>query len=291
MCRDRSTWRVRGVVLLAGLSLAVAALSGQAGEAVSKPGTVWLDPVHYDGLLRQRVSGLRPPEFMEYVYWNVTGSGSGWFHPGQSRYGWKWLADRYDIDHNGKISRQEFQGPAEFFERLDRDHNGVLTAADFDWSDPAPEEMRSMMAGQVSPRASAFGRQDMLSRLPEMMSHQLFSRIDTNSNGRISRAEWLAVFTRAAKGKDYLTPGDLREALPFSLPRRAGQPMQQRPGLVALIRILGMFKGETGSFFEGPDVGQRAPDFTLKTQDGKQTIRLSSYRGHKPVVLVFGNFT
>jgi peroxiredoxin len=49
--------------------------------------------------------------------------------------------------------------------------------------------------------------------------------------------------------------------------------------------------GELGSFFEGPDVGQRAPDFALRTQDGKQSIRLSQYRGVKPVVLVFGSFT
>lgn len=33
-----------------------------------------------------------------------------------------------------------------------------------------------------------------------------------------------------------------------------------------------------------------APDFTLLSLDEGRTIRLSDFRGHKPVVLVFGNF-
>ena len=44
--------------------------------------------------------------------------------------------------------------------------------------------------------------------------------------------------------------------------------------------------GELGFFFKGPGVGQSAPDFALRTQDGKRWIRLSQYRGAKPVVLV-----
>ncbi len=40
-----------------------------------------------------------------------------------------------------------------------------------------------------------------------------------------------------------------------------------------------------------PRVGQVAPDFALRTADGKQTIRLSSFKGQKPVVLIFGSHT
>ncbi len=40
-----------------------------------------------------------------------------------------------------------------------------------------------------------------------------------------------------------------------------------------------------------PKVGQLAPDFALKTPDGKRTIKLSSFRGKRPVVLVFGSLT
>ena len=38
-------------------------------------------------------------------------------------------------------------------------------------------------------------------------------------------------------------------------------------------------------------VGDPAPDFTLETQDKKSRVQLSSFRGVKPVVLVFGSYT
>jgi len=37
--------------------------------------------------------------------------------------------------------------------------------------------------------------------------------------------------------------------------------------------------------------GETAPDFALPTLDRKQTVRLASFRGSKPVVLVFGSYT
>jgi len=38
-------------------------------------------------------------------------------------------------------------------------------------------------------------------------------------------------------------------------------------------------------------VGDEAPDFALKTTDHSSVVRLSSFRGQKPVVLVFGSHT
>ena len=40
-----------------------------------------------------------------------------------------------------------------------------------------------------------------------------------------------------------------------------------------------------------PKVGEMAPDFELKTTDGKRSVKLSSFRGKQPVVLIFGSFT
>lgn len=37
--------------------------------------------------------------------------------------------------------------------------------------------------------------------------------------------------------------------------------------------------------------GDMAPDFRLPTLDRKETVQLSSYRGSRPVVLVFGSYT
>jgi hypothetical protein len=38
-------------------------------------------------------------------------------------------------------------------------------------------------------------------------------------------------------------------------------------------------------------VGALAPDFDLPTLDNTSRVRLSSFRGEKPVVLVFGSYT
>ena len=38
-------------------------------------------------------------------------------------------------------------------------------------------------------------------------------------------------------------------------------------------------------------VGDMAPDFSLESPDHKTSFRLSSMRGEKPVVLVFGSYT
>jgi hypothetical protein len=38
-------------------------------------------------------------------------------------------------------------------------------------------------------------------------------------------------------------------------------------------------------------VGDAAPDFSLPTADKKTRVRLSAFRRHKPVVLVFGSYT
>jgi hypothetical protein len=37
--------------------------------------------------------------------------------------------------------------------------------------------------------------------------------------------------------------------------------------------------------------GDVAPDFQLSTSDKKSQVQLSSFRGHKPVVLIFGSYT
>lgn len=43
--------------------------------------------------------------------------------------------------------------------------------------------------------------------------------------------------------------------------------------------------------YNHPRVGQESPDFELPRADGRGTLRLSSLRGDKPVVLVFGSLT
>ena len=40
-----------------------------------------------------------------------------------------------------------------------------------------------------------------------------------------------------------------------------------------------------------PKVGDVAPDFELRDSNGENPVRLSDFKGKKPVALVFGSFT
>ena len=40
-----------------------------------------------------------------------------------------------------------------------------------------------------------------------------------------------------------------------------------------------------------PKAGDQAPNFELRDLNGKNPLRLSDFRGQRPVALVFGSFT
>src|SRR5262245_44971159 len=155
----------------------------------------------------------RPAEIAEMLWAIVGGSqmgpGDGWFHPGQSRYSWDWLAERFDSDHDGIITREEFKGPSYLFDRLDANHDGVLTKWDFDWSQSSALMRQGMMAGQW------------------------FRRIDSNSNGRISKEEWNSYSTGSARGRITSRPDALagRSPTPRRPVRRSRKirPRRRRP--------------------------------------------------------------
>jgi thiol-disulfide isomerase/thioredoxin len=216
--------------------------------------------------LQEAFAGQPTTEAAEMLIAIARGSqlrpGEGWFHPGQSRYGWKWLAEKHGVAPGGSIARGKFRGPETLFARLDRNKDGELRADDFDWSDRSPYVMQSGMV------------------------NYWFRKVNRAADGRLTRDEWLKFFDQAAGGKDYLTTDSLREALLAGSPRPGTAPEGPTPQLL----VRGLFRGEIGSMHEGPRLNDPAPDFSLKTRDG-ETIRLSDHFGKKPIVLVFGNFT
>lgn len=216
-----------------------------------------------------------PPRVPEAaaMFWSIVtkgaemGPGTGWFHPGQSRYAWDWLAGRHDKDGDGAISAEEFTGSKDLFARLDRDRDGSIRPEDLDWSERS-EYLRG--------------------RMPFRMK---FAMGDANSNGRITREEFQALFDKAAGEKGYLTPDDLADLIgpPPRRPASSSGPPPDMPSRATLLK--GFFTGEIGSMHEGPGIGDEAPDFTLPTHDGQFRLGLSSFRGKQPVVLIFGSFT
>lgn len=178
----------------------------------------------------------------------------------KSRYSWESLAQNHGIPSNGVIPAKNYQGTAQGFARLDRDGDGVLRASDFDWSDRSP-----------------FVRE-------QAVAASLFQWLNQDGDGFIDWNEWKKGWEKSAGEAKKLTQDDLRRLM-FAQGSRSTVPPTR------LMRLLGFFSGELGSMNEGPNPGELAPDFTLNTQDNLKTIRLSQYRNHKPVVLIFGNFT
>ena len=213
--------------------------------------------------LESAYEGQTPPEAVRMLIAVLRGSrmgpGMGWFGPAQTRYSWKWLAGRCGVDPaQGDIPPSRFCGSEIWFTRLDRNKDGLLTPDDLDWSDRNPYVQMS----------------DIATRL-------LFKKLNAGANGRLTKDELLQFFDKAARGKDYISADDFRDALMGGLskvPRPAGW-------------IRGLFAGDLGSMNEGPKLNDPAPDFTLKTFDGKDTVQLAKRIGPKPVVLVFGSFT
>lgn len=189
------------------------------------------------------------------------GPTNGWFKSSatQTRYGWDQARAKYDRDGDAKVSRKEYPGDDESFARLDRDRDGDLSPADFDFS----------KAYSPSPGA------------------MLFSRLDRDGDGKVVREEVERFFKAAdADGAGFLSRLDLERALPA--PSGSMGP-GDRPSKGQLIK--GLFRQEIGSLQSGPKLDESAPDFTLKTADGREEITLSKLVGPKPVVLIFGNFT
>jgi hypothetical protein len=192
---------------------------------------------------------------------STMGPQDGWFGPAQSRYGWKWLAERHDLEDDAEsIAKEAFRGTGEQLKRLDRDGDGRITPSDLDWSDRNPWVQQSYL----------------LSRL--------FRRINLRGDGRLMRSDLDAFFDRVSQGKDHFNVGDLRDALLKGAALPGDSPSRE-----TLVR--GLASGEVGSIHEGPQLDQPAPDFTLRTRDGKQSYQLAKLIGERPVVLVFGNFT
>jgi hypothetical protein len=219
-------------------------------------------------------SGSDVPEVVEMLRAIVNetpiGPNFGWFHPGESRHGWTWLAKQYDKNKDGAIAFEEFNGPEILFDRRDRDRDGAIKPVDLDWSE------RSPFVQQTSTSAAQF------------------RRFDTDVNGLISREEWAAFYDLATKEQPDLALDDFREIMLPPPPSRRTRPTA--PARLSTdiptkdVLLKGLARGEVGNYHEGPRVGELAPDFTLSTHDKKEKITLSQYRG-RPVVLVFGSVT
>lgn len=264
--RDPSRWKLRMIAAVVCLTASMASAQEKSPTAGSARPHRWYDPRRYVDRWVRAADGVCRLEIVEMLRALAQGQppdeGKGWFHDGQSRYSWQWLADRYDEDGDGKIPADEFPAEASnLFARLDRDENGNIDKDDFDWSS-----------------TSAYMKQAAQTR-------RLFGPVDRDRNGHVTQEEWRGFFERAALDADSITPADLQAAL------FPPQPASSGDDPLPLDLIKGFVTGELGSISQGPKVGQSAPDFELAGPMRERRLRLSQLHDQKPVVLIFGSFT
>ena len=170
------------------------------------------------------------------------------------------MLERFDSNKDGKLTKEEV-GAGRMWDRIaraDKDGDDIVTK----------KEMESMGGGGGGGRG----------RSGEATWKFLQEKYDANKDKAISAEEYTrdqATFTRLDKDKDgALTEKDF-----------ASTGERQRGG---------RDRGEGGGRARGsaPEAGDVAPNFTLTfVGDGKKTIKLSDYKGDKPVALVFGSCT
>ena len=189
----------------------------------------------------------------------------GWFAiaKSQTRFGWDYVAKKFDANSDETIESKEFSGGEADFGRLDRNGDEQITAADFDWSEHS------------------------LTSSPGL---NMFFMADRDANGKVTEQEFVSLFKMLGAGQDgYLSIDELREQFPATEPPTPPSPKRpDRPSRSTL--ILGLKNQEIGSLQSGPQLEDIAPDFTLTTLQG-DSVTLSKEVGDKPIVLIFGNFT
>lgn len=121
------------------------------------------------------------------------GFGGGQLDPAQR---WQQMLERFDQDHDGKISKDEYQGPAEAFGRLDANGDGFLQqeeVAKFDQPGGGPGGgFRDLDPAQRWQRMVEFmdgNRDGQISRDEFRGPEKMFQVLDRNGDGVITEDE------------------------------------------------------------------------------------------------------
>lgn len=114
---------------------------------------------------------------------------------------------RMDKNGDGVLTQEEFPRP-EMFEAADADKNGRVTM----------EEAKNAIRSRVKDHVQGAARQAVASRLKQ---------IDTDGDGKISKAEFDATFARLDKdGDGFLTADEMKGA--FGGPGRGGRKIETK---------------------------------------------------------------
>lgn len=171
--------------------------------------------------------------------------------------------------------------PAQMLKQFDKNNDGFLEPSEL------PDRMRERFP-QMDANSDGKLSRDELQKLagrfgqaPAAVAEDtLFRLLDKNADGKLSKEELqnaAKVLEKLDRNKDGMID---RQELGAPAKKQGG-----RPGEI----ITPAAKGER--IADKLKVGDPAPDFTLPLVNGKGELKLSSFHGKKPVVLIFASYT
>lgn len=223
---------------------------------------------------------------------------------------WELLLGEHDKNGDGKIAKSEYGRGDVRFNRLDRDGDGFITQADTTGGGRGRGGGRGGGRGNETPTMTPEKRTAvMLGRLlgaDEEVDRKgvdkWFLSLDGDQDGKLVQKELTCVTSWWAKtaikrlDKDAdkaLSKNEIAKAYAIADTDKSGTLSKSELAAPAARQRGGRNdrRGGRNNGGKPPAVGQVAPDFTLKTLDGKAKHTLSSYKGKKPVALIFGSYT
>lgn len=224
---------------------------------------------------------------------------------------WEYLAAKYDTNADKQITSAEYDRSAKAFAAFDRDNNGVLEAADFKRGKHDDEPGMSSMRNRISPMVLAkyFQSDQDETVLVRREIAGAFLVFDSDKDGRLTRFEFekesarrgapssrrmdrFGMLTASVAG-DNVHDFGLAELLTyFDSVAKDGKLMA--PMTAAAPKPSRAKTAEVHTDNTASAQGKLAPDFTLPmlhAEAGDQLVQLSSFRGKKPVALIFGSYT
>lgn len=183
------------------------------------------------------------------------------------------LLERHDKNKDGKVTREEWQGPAQMFDQMDRNSDGVVVKDEFE----ARMRGRGGFGGPGGFRGGpggSGGRPQPQGGAPPSGAGALLRLLDANRDGSVSKDELEGFFKKNDSDKnDSLSEDELKKAFASLGSSSAGR----------MARYQNFPKSK-------PAPGQPAPQFELRSLEG-ETHSLVELLKSKPVVIEFGSFT
>ena len=172
-----------------------------------------------------------------------------------------------DANGDGKISREEFPGPKEYFDQFDKDNDNFLSEAE---RNAMREDRGRNGFGGRGNGGGPFRRPG--SSTEPSQSEKMFSDIDSNGDKSLSPAEWQAYYEKILSAAD--TNQDKKiSALEWQAWRNSN-PTNPRPAN----------RGNSG-----PEVGKEAPSVSAQFMTQKGELEFNKIT--RLSVIIFGSYT